>query len=113
MIKSKSSRIGDYIIAFICLLLMLACLLPMLNILARSLSSAQSIIRNEVFLWPKGWNTQAYHFVLSDSKYMVAHMDSDTDGHLHHSVHDDDHHVRFPLTYDKLKGRRFFNTLII
>ena len=59
MIKSKSSRVADYVIAFICLLLMLACLLPMLNILARSLSSPESLIRNEVFLWPKGWNIES------------------------------------------------------
>jgi len=114
MIKSKSSRVGDYIIAFICLLLMLACLLPMLNILARSLSSAQAIIRNEVFLWPKGWNIEAYRFVLTDSKYawsliwtailtVICTIVSMTMTIL----------CAFPLTYDKLKGRRFFNTLII
>lgn len=114
MIKSKSSRIGDYIIAFICLLLMLACLLPMLNILARSLSSAQSIIRNEVFLWPKGWNTQAYHFVLSDSKYTWSLIWTAiltvicTIVSMMMTIM-----CAFPLTYDKLKGRRFFNTLII
>jgi putative aldouronate transport system permease protein len=56
MIKSRKTRIGDLVIAFICLLLMLLCLLPMLHVLAASLSSPEALVRNEVFIWPKGWN---------------------------------------------------------
>ena len=36
------------------LLLMLICLLPMLHVLACSLSSADALVKNEVFLWPEG-----------------------------------------------------------
>ena len=114
MIKSKSSKIGDLVIAFICILLILICLLPMVNILARSLSSTEALIRNEVMLWPKGWNLEAYHFVLSDSKYtwslawtailtVICVFVSMVMTLL----------CAYPLTYDKLKGRRFLNLLII
>ncbi len=114
MIKSKSSKIGDWVIAFICLLVIIVCLLPMLNVLARSLSSSEALIRNEVMLWPKGFNLQAYKFVLGDSKYTwsiawtviltaictVVSMIMTT-------------FCAYPLIYDKLKGRTFISGLMI
>lgn len=69
MIKSQKTRMGDFIIAIIIFLTMLICLLPMVNVLASSLSSSEHLIRNDVFLWPKGWNFEAYKTILSDSKY--------------------------------------------
>jgi len=69
MVKSKGTKAADLVIAFICVLLIIACLLPMLNIAARSLSSTEAIIRGEDLLWPKGWNLTAYRLVLSDSRY--------------------------------------------
>ena len=69
MIKSQTTRAGDFIIAFIIFLTMLICLLPMINVLASSLSSSEHLIRNDVFLSPKGWNFEAYKTILSDSKY--------------------------------------------
>ncbi len=114
MVKSKGNKIGDSIIAFICFLLILACLLPMLNIFARSLSSSEALIRNEVLLWPKGWNLNAYKLVLSDSKYtwslawtailtVICTIVSMVMTTL----------CAYPLIYSNLKGRRFFNTLIL
>lgn len=44
----------------------------MLNLLARSLSSTDALIKHEVYLWPKGFNLQAYTAVLSDMKYVRA-----------------------------------------
>ena len=70
MIRSSSTRVGDWIIAVICFIIMFVCLLPMLNVLARSLSSAESLMRNEVFLWPKGWNLIAYQTILGNAKYI-------------------------------------------
>lgn len=114
MIKSKTTKIGDWIIAFICLLVILICLLPMLNILARSLSSKDALIRNEVMLWPKEFNFDAYRLVLNDMRYVwslswtailtvictIVSLFMTT-------------LCAYPLIYDKLKGRRFISTLII
>src|SRR5512147_24557 len=114
MIKSKSSRFWDLMIAFICILLILVCLLPMVNILARSLSSFEAIIRNEVTLWPKGWNLESYRFVLTDSKYTwslawtaILTVICVFVSMLMTTL------CAYPLTFEKLKGRRFFNLLII
>ncbi|NLL07750.1 MAG: carbohydrate ABC transporter permease [Firmicutes bacterium] len=92
----------------------MVCLLPMLNVLARSLSSTEAIIRNEVLLWPKGLNIEAYRFVLTDSKYtwslawtailtVICVFVSMTMTIL----------CAYPLIYRDLKGRRFFNTMIL
>ena len=44
MIKSKSTRIGDFVVVALCLILIFVCLVPMLNVLARSLSSTEYLI---------------------------------------------------------------------
>ncbi|MDR0896761.1 MAG: carbohydrate ABC transporter permease [Oscillospiraceae bacterium] len=114
MIKSRSSKLADWAVALICVLLILVCLLPLLNILARSLSSARSLVRNEVVLWPIGWNIDAYITVLSDSKYTWALAWTAiltvicTCVSMFMTVI-----CAYPLIYDHLKGRRFINTLII
>ncbi len=114
MIKSKSTKLGDLVIAFICLLVILVCLLPLVNITARSLSSSEALIKGEVTLWPKGLNVNAYRLVFLDSKYVwslgwtailtfictIVSMVMTTI-------------CAYPLTYDKLKGRKVINTLII
>ncbi len=70
IIKSKKTRTGDIIIAAICLVLILICLLPMVHVLAASLSSPDALIRNDVFLWPKGWNIESYRTVLTTEQYI-------------------------------------------
>ena len=72
MIRSKSAKIGDCVFVIICLLVCVTCLLPMLNLLARSLSGSEYLIKREVYLWPKGWNLDAYTMVLGDMKYIRA-----------------------------------------
>lgn len=114
MIKSKATKTGDRIIAVVCLLLMFICLVPLINVLARSLSSTDALIRNEVLLWPKGWNLDAYKTVLHDTKYtwslqwtailtVICTLVSMVMTVM----------CAYPLTYDNLKGKRFLNSFII
>ena len=70
MIKSTSTKVGDWIIAIICFFLMLICIIPMLYVLANSLSSPEALVYNRVFLWPEGWNIEAYKTVLTGEKYL-------------------------------------------
>lgn len=72
MIKSKSAKVGDWIFVIVCIMVSLICIVPMINLLARSLSSTEALIKHEVYLWPKGWNLDAYATVLSDMKYIRA-----------------------------------------
>ena len=114
MIKSKSTKVGDWIIVAICCVLIFLCLLPVLNVLARSLSSTEYLIRNEVLLWPKGFNVTAYTNVLSDQKYthslaftavltLVCTVLSMTMTVL----------CAFPLIFDNLRGRKVINAIIV
>jgi len=114
MIKSRKTRFGDLVVAFLCFLLILVCLLPMLNVLARSLSSSEALIKNKVWLWPVGFNLEAYKMVLSDSKYTWSLVWTailtvvGTCLSLFMTTI-----CAYPLIYDHLKGRRLFNTIII
>jgi putative aldouronate transport system permease protein len=113
MVKSRSARFGDWVVVFICVILILVCLLPVLNIAARSLSSADALIKNEVLLWPKGWNLSAYETVLGDSKYTWSLTWTAiltvicTIWSLFMTIL-----CAYPLIYD-LKGKKFFVALIL
>ena len=114
MIKSKTTRVGDWIIAVISFVVMFVCLVPLLNVLARSLSSAEYLIRNEVVLWPKGWNVAAYTTVLKDPKYVHSlwYTGLLTVGctllSLAMTVM-----CAYPLTYKELKGGKVINVIIL
>ncbi|OAS18903.1 carbohydrate ABC transporter permease [Paenibacillus oryzisoli] len=114
MIKSRGTRFGDWIIAFICFLCILICLLPLLNILARSLSSASSLVKNEVLILPVGLNFDAYSTVLGDSKYTWALLWTailtviTTLWSMFMTIM-----CAYPLTYDNLKGKKILTALII
>lgn len=113
MIKSKSAKLGDWIFVIICVIVGLICVLPMLNLLARSMSSTDALVRREVYLWPKGINFDAYAMVLGDVKYIkaffwtvfltvVCTLVSLTMTTL----------CAYPLIFQDLKGRTAFNIII-
>ena len=114
MIKSKSTQVGDWIIAIISFIVMFVCLVPLLNVLARSLSSAEYLIRNEVVLWPKGWNVDAYTTVLKDPKYVHSlwYTGLLTVGctllSLAMTIM-----CAYPLTYKELKGGKVINVIVL
>ncbi len=114
MIKSRGRKAGDLVIAGICLIMMIVCLLPMLHVLACSLSSADALVKNEVFIIPKGWNTEAYRTVLTTPKYVrslgwtailtvMCTLLSITLTIC----------ASYPLIYSELKGGKFINILIL
>lgn len=112
--RAKRISIGDIIVVAACVLLIIICLLPMLNVLARSLSAPEYIIRNEVGLFPKGLNFDAYSNVLSDqsttrSLVWTAFITviSTVISMIMTTI------CAYPLTYDHLKGRKLINALII
>ncbi|MEK4249412.1 carbohydrate ABC transporter permease [Paenibacillus sp. FSL W7-1287] len=114
MIKSRSHKIGDWVIAAFCLLCVLACLLPVLNILARSLSSADALVKGEVLLWPVGLNFDAYMTVLGDSKYTWSLLWTAiltvivTLWSMFMTVM-----CAYPLIYDNLKGKKIILAIIL
>lgn len=104
---------GDWCFVVICVIVSLICIIPMLNLLARSLSSTDALIKHEVYLLPKGLNFKAYATVLSDMKYVrsffwtvfltiVCTIVSLTMTTL----------CAYPLIFENLKGRSAINIFI-
>jgi putative aldouronate transport system permease protein len=114
MVTSFKAKIGDFVIIAFCLLLIVVCLAPVLHIAARSLSSSQALIRSEVGLWPKGFNIEAYRYILSDGKFtwalgwtaIITFVGTILSLFMTTIC-------AFPLTFDKLRGKGFFNAFFI
>ncbi len=53
-------------------LLTAACIIPVVNVLATSLSSPTAVDTGRVYLWPVGLNVDAYSFVMRNSKFWRA-----------------------------------------
>lgn len=60
-------RLSDGIMIFIIVLLCLTCILPFIHVTAKSLSANNYVSSQQVTLWPKGFNLEAYKAVFSDS----------------------------------------------
>ncbi|MBR4731614.1 MAG: carbohydrate ABC transporter permease [Lachnospiraceae bacterium] len=112
-IKSAKAKIGDWVFVGICVIVSLICVLPMINLLAKSLSGSEALVRNDVYLLPKGLNFDAYLQVFKNSKYVwaffwtvfltfVCTMVSLTMSTL----------CAYPLIFEKLKGRSAINVFI-
>jgi len=114
MIRSKSMKLGDFIVVALCVILILICLLPIVNIASRSLSSPTALVRNEVILWPIGLNFDAYELVLTDSDYTwsllwtaILTVWGTVTSMIMTTL------CAYPLTYQQLKGRKIINFLIL
>ena len=115
MNRLRSSRYskGDIAFVIICVLVIIICLLPMVNLLAKSLSGSDYLVKKEVYLLPKGFNVGAYKTVLSDMKYIRAFFWTafltvvGTLLSLTMTIL-----CAYPLIFDKLRGRSIFNIII-
>jgi len=124
-IKAKGIRIGDLVVALICFVTILLCILPMINLLAQSLSSSQAVINSRVKFSPVIYNTEenTYGFGLTLESYRYIFLDRSftrsmwwtailtvicTFVSLTMTIL-----CAYPLTYGWLKGKGIINTIII
>jgi len=109
----KKIQISDFIFVIVCIVIGLACVLPMLNILAKSLSSSDFLVKHEVYLLPKGLTFSAYAKVLGDVKYIKSFFWTTfltvvcTLFSLLMTML-----CAYPLIFSKLRGRGFINVVI-
>ena len=112
-VKSRQAVVGDWIFVLVCVIVSLLCVLPMVNLLAKSLSGSYALVRNEVYLLPKGLNFDAYVQVFHNSKYVwsfvwtviltvICTFVSLTMTTL----------CAYPLIFEKLKGHNAINVFI-
>jgi putative aldouronate transport system permease protein len=114
MVKSHTTKISDFIIAVFIFIIMILCLMPMLNLLARSLSSPLAIVNRKVSFWPVDPTGESYQYVFKDPSFSRSMMWTGiltvifTIIALTVTIL-----CAFPLVYKTLKGRRAFNTFVI
>ena len=112
-IKSTGEKAWDMFFVVLCLIVSAICIIPMLNLLAKSLSGTDFLVRNEVYLLPKGLNFNAYSTVLKDPKYIRAFVWTVsltvicTVLSLSMTTL-----CAFPLIFEKLRGRKVINIFI-
>ena len=114
MITNRSTKIVDFILAAILFVIVVVCLVPMLHVLATSLSANHAILSRRVGIWPIGWNPQSYEAVFSDRSminslgftamvtlvFTACSMIMTT-------------MAAYPLSKSHLKGRSFFLIIIL
>ena len=125
MIKSRATKIGDWMFVVICVFVVMLCVLPLLNLFAQSLSSSQSVINRRVTFWPIYHNTESNTFSpgITMDNYTYVFLDPGfshamwwtailtvicTLWSLFMTIL-----CAYPLTYPWLKGRGVINTVII
>ena len=118
-------KISDWIIVLVCFGAILLCILPMLNLLAQSLSSSQSVINSKVKFIPVIHNIKdnTHSFGITSESYRYVFLDKAfarsmwwtailtvicTIFSLAMTVL-----CAYPLTYGWLKGKGVINTIII
>lgn len=114
MVKSKTNKAIDVFVVLLSIIAVLACLLPMLNVAATSLSSELAIINRQVFFWPVGWDFSAYKGVFNDASMMrslgltVVLTAVSAAFSMAMTIL-----CAYPLSQKKFVGRGLFNTIVI
>lgn len=70
--KSWKSRLFDAVVVLLLIILGLSCLIPLLHVLALSLSSRGAAISGKVYLWPVELTVTPYKVLITDSRYLRA-----------------------------------------
>jgi len=111
---AATERKGDTIVAGFFIIIIVLCLFPMLNILARSLSDPMAIVNRQVSFLPVNPTLDSYSYVFLDpsfsrSMYWTAILTviCTIVSLLITTL------CAFPLIYDNLKGKGVINTIII
>jgi putative aldouronate transport system permease protein len=69
---SKEDRIFKYISSFVIITVFLVVLIPLLNLLAVSLSGPTAIVSGKVYVWPVDFHINAYRYVLSSKQFFKS-----------------------------------------
>jgi len=112
-VRSLKTRLGDMVFVLIGIIVIIICLVPMLNLAAKSLSSTDALVKDLVYLWPVDLNFDAYAMVFSDMKYIrsffftaVLTLGCTILSLVMTTL------CAYPLIFEKLKGRGFINIMI-
>lgn len=69
-INSKSSKIFQFVLSAIFIIVTILTLIPILRVLSVSVSSKNAILTGKVFIYPVGFTTEAYQKVFGNSNFI-------------------------------------------
>lgn len=72
MIRTRGETVFGYFNVLILTLLSLSMVFPFLHIAAKSLSSEGHVLAKDILLWPKGFTTISYEYVLSNKQFYYS-----------------------------------------
>lgn len=107
-------KLSDLIMMLILILLCSTCIVPFVHLLAKSVSDNTAVLSKSVYLWPKGFNLDAYSSVFKDGQltwamfYSVLVTLAFTVIGLIATVF-----AAYPLSRKRLKGRTVLTLLIM
>lgn len=70
--KSWKNRAFDAIVVLLLLICGLCCLIPLMHVIALSLSSKTAALAGKVYLWPVEFTISPYKVLITDAKFMRA-----------------------------------------
>lgn len=70
--KSWKSRVFDAVVVLLLILFGLSCLIPLMHVIALSLSSKTAALAGKVYLWPVEPTISPYKVLITDAKFMQA-----------------------------------------
>lgn len=69
---SKGEKVYVTVVHIVMIVVALVCLLPVLNVFARSLSTVSAVGGGEVLFWPKGWNFAGWKYILERTSFLTS-----------------------------------------
>lgn len=107
-------KVSDFVMMAVLVILCATCVVPFIHLLAKSVSSNTAVLSKSVYLWPKGFNLDAYTSVFKDGQlthsmvYSILITLAFTAFGLVATVF-----AAYPLSRKRLKGRSFFTFIIM
>lgn len=104
----------NFIIYFVMTMVLLLCLTPFIYMLAISLSDPKAIMNNKVYLWPMGFNIEAYKQIFTYPKFFRAYGNT-----IFYTLVGTTISLSltslfaYPLSKSELKGHRFFMKMVV
>ncbi|MBP3361484.1 MAG: carbohydrate ABC transporter permease [Clostridia bacterium] len=111
---SKGEKAFYCVNGFLLILFALLCLCPLVYVASASLSSAEAVMKGEVFLLPKGFNLGAYKKVFEDSKIWIAYANT-----VYYTIFGTLAQLfitccgAYPLSKPYFKGRKWLNIFVV
>ena len=107
-------KISDFVMMAFIVILCITCIFPFIHLAAKSVSSNTAVMQKSVFLWPKGFNVDAYKSIIQDGSMVhsfgftvMVVLIFTLMGMIACTC------AAYPLSRKRLKGRTFFTFILM